>query len=196
MNKELTLLFKMNFYSVDIMNDIIDHSKIDEIIDKTNEFKQLVGYILQLYSFHNIHQKYIEYLLSDEKVKIAFYCMDFEFCIFNCPTLLLYRKHNDKVKNEIKYYILLICTKHKFRNQGYASKILDGLIERVKKENSGKKDKKIKIILSSVEEAVLFYESYGFRWTRESLADHPLLMCYEKYDKEKEYFILEFQIDE
>ena len=57
-----------------------------------------------------------------------------------------------------------------------------------------KNNKKIKIILSSTEESVLFYESYGFRWTRESLADHPLLMIYEKYEEEKEYFILELLV--
>jgi hypothetical protein len=50
---------------------------------------------------------------------------------------------------------------------------------------------KVKIVLSSLEEAVLFYENYGFRWTRESLADHPFLMGYEKYEEKKEYFILE-----
>ena len=186
----------MNFYSDDIINDIIDQSPLDEMIDKIEEFKQILGYILQLYSCHDIHYKYTQYLLNDEKVKFAFYCMDFEFSLFNCPTMLIYRKHNDKINNETKYYILLICTKHKFRNQGYASKLLDGFVERVKKDNqNSEEDRKIKIILSSVEEAVLFYESYGFRWTRESLSDHPMLMCYEKYDKEKEYFILELLIN-
>jgi ribosomal protein S18 acetylase RimI-like enzyme len=185
----------MNFYSEDIINDIVDNSPLEEVIDKVDEFKQLFGYILQLYSFHDIHYKYTQFLLADEKVKIAFYCMDFEFSIFNCPTMLLYRKYLDKTANEMKYYILLICTKHKFRNQGYASKLLDGLVERVKKENqTGSVERKAKIILSSVEEAVLFYESYGFRWTRESLAHHPLLMCYEKYEQEKEYFILEMEV--
>ena len=185
----------MNFYSEDIINDLIDHSPLEEVFDKVNEFKQFLAYILQLYSFHDIHYKYTQFLLADEKVKIAFYCMDFEFSLFNCPTILLYRKHLDKMANEMKYYILLICTKHKFRNQGYASKLLDGFVERVKKENQNRDlNRKVKIILSSVEEAVLFYESYGFRWTRESLEHHPLLMCYEKYEKEKEYFILELEL--
>lgn len=184
----------MNFYSEDIINDIIENNEPDEIIDKIDEFKKRVSYVLQLYSFHDIHHKFTQYLLEDEKVKYAFYCMDFEFCLFNCPTMLIYRKHNDKVNNEIKYYILLLCTKHKFRNQGYASKLLDGFVQRCKEENRQKKDKKIKIILNSIEEAVLFYEAYGFRWTRESLNNHPMLMCYEKYDEEKEYFILELEV--
>jgi len=137
--------------------------------------------------------------LKDKKVKMAFYCMDMEFSLFNCPVILLYRKYFDRQANEIRYYLLLICTKRKFRNQGYASKLLDQFIERVREENAMNIDamndkKKIKIILSSTEESVLFYESYGFRWTRESLSDHPLLMVYEKYEEEKEYFILELLV--
>jgi ribosomal protein S18 acetylase RimI-like enzyme len=103
----------------------------------------------------------------------------------------MYRKYFYKEKNEINYYILLICTKYRFRSQGYGTKILDGFVERVKEETKIKPSTKVKIILSSLEEAVLFYEAYGFKWTRESLADHPFLMLYEKYEEKKEYFILE-----
>jgi ribosomal protein S18 acetylase RimI-like enzyme len=183
----------MNFYSEDIINEIIDNEKTEDIIEKIDIFKQMVSYRIHLYAFKEIHYKYTNFLLADEQVKIAFYCLDLEFCLFNCPTMLMYRKYKDKKNDELKYYILLICTKRNYRNQGYASKLLDEFVERVKKENKDK-NKKIKIILSSVEEAVLFYEAYGFRWTRETLADHPLLMRYEKYEKEKEYFILEFVI--
>lgn len=178
----------MNFYSEDIINEIIDNENTENIIDKIQIFKQMVSYRIHLYAFKDIHYKYTNFLLSDKNVKYAFYCMDIEFCLFNCPTILMYRKYHDKITDEMKYYILLICTKRHYRNQGYASKLLDGFIERVKKEN---KCKNKKIILSSVEEAVLFYETYGFRWTRETLSDHPLLMKYEKYEKGKEYFILE-----
>lgn len=183
----------MNFYSEDIINKIIDNEKIGDILEKIEIFKQMVSYRIHLFTFNDIHPKYINFLLSDEQINIAFYCLDLEFNLFNSPTMLLYRKYKDKSKNECRYYILLICTKRKFRNQGYGSKLLDGFVERTKKENEGT-DTKIKIILSSVEEAVLFYESYGFRWTRESLSDHPLLMRYEKYEKEKEYFILELEV--
>ena len=186
----------MNFYSEDIINNILDNKEeeTDEVIEKIDSFKRLTDYLIQSYSCLDIHYKYTNHLLKDEKVKIAFYCMDFEFSIFNCPALLLYRKYFDRRTNEIKYYILLICTKRKFRNQGYASKLLDYFIERVKEENANNNNKKIKIILSSTEESVLFYESYGFRWTRESLVCHPTLMIYEKYEEEKEYFILELLV--
>ena len=85
----------------------------------------------------------------------------------------------------------MICTKHKFKKFGYASKLFDDFIQHIKDKY---KSKNCKIILSSVETAVTFYESYGFRWTRESLNKHKTLMKYEKYDEEKEYFILELCI--
>lgn len=183
----------MNFYSEDIINNILDDEE-DDVIERIDSFNRLVEYLIHSYSCRDIYYKYTNHLLQDEKVKIAFYCMDLEFSICNCPAIILYRKCFDRKTNEIKYYILLICTKRKFRNQGYASKLLDYFIERVKRENTNNNDKKIKIILSSTEESVLFYESYGFRWTRESLVQHPILMVYEKYEEEKEYFILELGI--
>ena len=185
----------MNFYSEDIINNIIDNEKVENIIDEITEFKNSAIYLFQLYSCNTVHHRYTQNLLIDEKVKYAFYCMDFEFSIFNCPSMMMYRTYNDHEKNEIKYYILLMCTKQKFRNQGYASKLLDGFIERVKQqETCNKSTKKIKIILSSIEDAVLFYESRGFRWTRETLLQHELLANYEKYEEGKEYFILELCI--
>jgi GNAT superfamily N-acetyltransferase len=188
----------MNFYSEEIIDDILNkgNNEDEDVIEQIDCFKRLTNYLIQTYSFHDIHYKYTNHLLNDEKVKIAFYCMDLEFSIFNCPVILLYRKYFDRQSHEIKYYLLLICTKRKFRNQGYASKLLDSFIERVKQENTNKNNRKTKtkIILSSTEESVLFYESYGFRWTRETLTDHPLLLTYEKYDEKKEYFILELVI--
>lgn len=186
----------MNFYSEDIIDDILNKGEEDDenVIEQIDSFKRLTNYSIQTYSSRDIHYKYTNHLLNDEKVKIAFYCMDLEFSIFNCPVILLYRKYFDRQSAEIKYYILLICTKRKFRNQGYASKLLDSFIERVKQENANKNNRKIKIILSSTEESVLFYETYGFRWTRETLTDHPLLLIYEKYEEKKEYFILELVI--
>ena len=186
----------MNFYSEDIIDDILNkgNNEEEDVIEQIDRFKRLTNYSIQAYSSRDIYYKYTNHLLNDEKVKIAFYCMDLEFSIFNCPVILLYRKYFDRQADEIKYYLLLICTKRKFRNQGYASKLLDTFIERVKQENANKNKRKIKIILSSTEESVLFYETYGFRWTRETLTDHPLLLTYEKYEEKKEYFILELVI--
>jgi predicted GNAT family N-acyltransferase len=74
--------------------------------------------------------------------------------------------------------------------------MLDDFIRHIKEahNNSEHKFKDVKVVLSSVETAVTFYETYGFRWTREPLTDHPTLMRYEKYEENKEYFILELSI--
>jgi hypothetical protein len=191
----------MNFYSDIIINDIIDNQPIENIVDSIETFGEECFNTIAKYAHHNIHFKYIYNVLGNTKNIIAFHCLDNdnEFSLKNCPSILVYRKCTYKQAsasnpNEIRYYILIACTKRQFRNQGYASKLLDGFIERIKKENENNPACTLKIILSSVEESVLFYESYGFKWTRESITDHSMLMRFEKYDPKKEYFIMEFII--
>jgi len=187
----------MNFYSDVIMNDIIDNEPLETVLNSIEAFGEECFNAIARYSYHNIHSKYIYNVLGNTKNVIAFYCIDNDnkFSLKNCPSMLVYRKckYNE---NDIRYYVLIACTKRKFRNQGYASKLLDGFIERIKKENGTENGSEctIKIILSSVEESVLFYESYGFKWTRESIADHPMLMRFERYEAKKEYFIMEFHL--
>jgi ribosomal protein S18 acetylase RimI-like enzyme len=195
----------MNFYSDIILNDIIDNHPLETVLESIETFGEECFNAIAKYSHHNIHPKYIFNVLGNTKNIIAFYCIDNDnnaFSLKNCPSMLVYRKCNhidtgtdaDTNNIEIKYYVLIACTKRKFRNQGYASKLLDGFIERIKKENEDKPSCRIKIILSSVEESVLFYESYGFKWTRESITDHPMLMRFERYEPKKEYFIMEFHL--
>lgn len=179
----------MNFYSDIIINDIIDnnHQEIEKFIEESFT-------TISKYSSHNINHKYIYNVLTNTKNIITFFCLDNDkdsFSINNCPSILVY--HKQESPQEIRYYILIACTKRKFRKHGYASKLLDGLIERIKKEipRTNHPTPIIKIILSSLEESVLFYESYGFKWTTELIINHPILMDYEKYDEEKEYFIME-----
>jgi len=111
--------------------------------------------------------------------------------------MLVYRKYkcksSDGSQNEIRYYVLIACTKRKFRGQGYASKLIDGVAERIKEENSGNPETTIKIILSSVEESVIFYENYGFRWTMESITDHPVLIRFERYEEKKNILLWNIQ---
>ena len=183
----------MNFYSDEIINNIIDNSDLDNIISETDSFKLNTSYLFHKHSLNDIHYKYIDGLLDDDKNRIAFYCMDSEFSIFNCPTMMIYQKYKDPKTNEIRYYILLMCTKFSFRGQGYASKLLDGFVAKVREDNKNIVNP-IKIILSSVENSVLFYESYGFKWKSESISDHKILMKYEKYESDKEYFILELLV--
>lgn len=182
----------MNFFSDDIVNRIIDNAEIEDILENLDDFYANVKTIFCYFSYLTINISYITGLIEKKKNKFVFYCMDTEFKIGNCPTCMIYNKY--KNPEYIHYYILLICTKHKFKNMGYASMLLNGFIERVKEENKNNKVP-VKIILSSVEESVTFYEAYGFRWTRQSILDYPKLMEFEQYEKGKEYFILEYIIE-
>jgi len=174
------------------MNDIMDNYPLENVIDSIEQFGEECFNAIAKYSYNSIHSKYIYNVLGNTKNIVAFHCIDNEFNVNNCPSMLVYRKCRHE--NEIRYYILIACTKRKFRNQGYASKLLDGVIERIKSENSDNIGNTIKIILSSVEESVIFYESYGFKWTRKSITDHTTLMRFERYEPNKEYFIMEFVV--
>ena len=185
----------MNFYSEDIINDIIDNSPLEELIDKIDEFRATNMYIFLKYAGTSIGPVYTNAMIKNERNSMAYHCLDMEFDIYNCPSIMVYRRFPNTETNEIIYYILLICTKTKFKGMGYAKKLLDGFIERVKKDTEEERnEKKVKIALSSVEEAVTFYEGYGFKWTRKSLIDHKPLTWFEAFDETKEYFIMELDI--
>jgi len=181
----------MNFYSEDIINTIIDTEDIENIVDKIDTFYKQLKIILSYYSYQHISLKYIKEILKDRKNRIAFHCMDTTFDMKNCPSLFVYVFDKKKETKEITYYILLICTKQKFKNLGYASTLLSDFIQHAKNQN---RNYSRKIILSSIESAVTFYEKYGFIWTRELLTDYPILMEYEKYSEKKEYFILKLTL--
>ena len=180
------------------MNDIIDNYPLDQVTESIESFGETCFNAIARYSYNSIHSKYIFNVLGNTKNIVAFYCIDNEFDLKNCPSMLVYRKckckSRDGSQNEIRYYVLIACTKRKFRGQGYASKLIDGVVERIKEENGDNPETTIKIILSSVEESVIFYENYGFKWTRESITDHPMLMRFERYEEKKEYFIMELDI--
>lgn len=187
---------KMNYYSDDIINDLIDNSNVEDIIDKIEEFKDDAHMLLYYFSFYEISFDYIDALLKDDRNKIAFRCIDnSEFNIRNCPSVMVYRKYVNKQKKEIIYYILMICTKQRFKKLGYASALLDDFIHYVIKEtNHISNDYKVKIALSSLDNVVSYYEHYGFKMKSNNIKDHPILMCYEKYEKDKDYYIMELDI--
>ena len=185
----------MNFYSENIINNIIDNTELENVIDELNDFKATTRYLFLKYAGTSLNPTYTNFLASNEKSKFVFYCLDNDFDITNCPTIMVYNSNTNSETNEIIYYILLICTKHKFKGMGYAKKLLDGFVEHVKQKTEKYGDnKKVTIALSSVEEAVTFYEEYGFKWTKKSLRDHKTLLQYEKYEETKEYFIMELVI--
>jgi ribosomal protein S18 acetylase RimI-like enzyme len=183
----------MNFYSDEIIRDIVDNAPLETMIDQLRAFVAQYEYLVVKYSYGIILDRYLTNLLNDsQKIVVAFHCLDNVFDISNCPSLLIYRKC--RISDETyHYYVLLTCTKRQFRGNGYAKALLNGLVARIQKDmgtNSGP----AKILLSSVEDAVLFYEAYGFRWTRESISTYPVLMEYEAYDEAKEYFVMEYVV--
>jgi ribosomal protein S18 acetylase RimI-like enzyme len=182
------MLFLLN----DIINEIIDNEDIDTLLEKVEDTFQHVAMMFYNYSKLKISPSYTKNLLLNLDNKVVLYCIDDVFEIENCPCSLIYNKHI-KCETEVVYYILILITKSRFRGLGYASLLLDSFIELVKNENEDN-EQNVKIVVSSLETAVTFYEGYGFKWTRESLSEHPLLTYFEKYQEDKEYFILEHQV--
>lgn len=181
----------MNFYSKDIINDIIDNMEIDEIIDKIDTFYLRSEILILKYSYTSISPYYVHNLLKNRKNQIVFRCMDHVFDIENCPSIMIYNSYYNQQTNEQIYYILFICTKIKYKGSGYASQLLDDFINKVREINKDN-NKTCKIILSSVWNAATFYESYGFKWIRDdTILNHEILLKNEKYEDDKEYIIME-----
>jgi len=183
----------MNFYATEIRNRIIDDTPIPEIIDRLNLFDEQIKTMFKSYSRHIIYGGYIDHILSFD-VEIAFYSFSDVFDIGNCPSIMVYKKKYDSVSNSITYYILMICTKRKYRNMGYGTKIMDEFIRKICESGGGDACHK-RIILSSVYDSVLFYENYGFVWKRDdTICDHPELVKYEGVKENEESFIMEYVV--
>ena len=193
----------MNYYSKDLISkfDNEDSEYFDHLVRTLygNTHKTFL-----YYARHMMNRGYINNITFDEEVNFAYYCIDpSKFAITNCPSIMAYKTVFDIRTRRTDYYILMICTKPNCRQLGYATALLAGFIERCKeeceKENAKLKKPKsprytAKIILSSVENAVTYYEHVGFKWTRKCLNEYPELMNYERYEPGKEYFMMEYEI--
>lgn len=181
----------MNYYSNEIINNIIDTSDLNDIIDTVAEFENDVHMLFVYFAFEKINLDYIHNLLEDKANQIAFRCIDNSaFNIRNCPSAMVYRRY--KKGTTYIYYILMICTKQSFKKLGYASAMLDDFIGRIREQN--KEGVGHKIVLSSVDTAVSYYEKYGFKITGDILDDHPILCRYEIPEYEKPPCIMELII--
>lgn len=168
----------MIFYSEDIIKGLKTQEQIDG-------FHADVEMIFTYFAYPKISLDYIDALLQCKTNHVAFYCIDDAFDIRNCPSCMIYSKYKDN------YYILMICTYKRFKSMGYATMLLDGFIESVKHSNA---DKKTKIILSSVDAAVSYYQCRGFVAVDYSLENYPELMRFEKFEKDKMYTVMEMTI--
>ena len=86
----------MNFYSENIINKIKKTSSNNVFIAN---FYEEVFTLSCKYSNNVVSPKYILSLLSDPTNSIAFRCIDTEFNIQNCPSILIYHKNYDNIKN-------------------------------------------------------------------------------------------------
>uniref|UniRef100_A0A6C0HCF2 N-acetyltransferase domain-containing protein n=1 Tax=viral metagenome TaxID=1070528 RepID=A0A6C0HCF2_9ZZZZ len=137
----------MIFYSDEIINHMIDTADVNTMIDDIKQFIDNTRFVLTRYSINSISHKYTSSVTSSGDNIVVYYCFDNEFSIFNCPSLMIYNRYYDKENQEIIYYILLTCTKNGFRNMGFASKLFDGLKERISKENKKYKNVRSKMVL-------------------------------------------------
>jgi ribosomal protein S18 acetylase RimI-like enzyme len=180
----------MIFYSDDIKNKIVDDTPVDEIMERLEQFKEDVEMIFTYFNYGSIAIDYIENLLKYESNKTAFYCLEDKFVIRSCPSCMIYSKQNKKNSDTLIYYLMVISTDKEFRGQGYGTALLNGFVEMVKKETVNSK-KKVKIVLSSLDEVVSYYQKYGFEAVDCSFDNYPYLKCFEKYDEEKIYTVME-----
>jgi ribosomal protein S18 acetylase RimI-like enzyme len=88
---------------------------------------------------------------------------------------------------------MVISTDREFRGQGYATKLLNGFVERVREETKNS-SKNVKIVLSSLDEVVSYYQKYGFEVADCSFDNYPYFKYFEKYDDEKLCTIMELDI--
>ena len=184
----------MIFFSENIKNKIIDTSPIEEIVDNLEQFKADEDMIFTYFNYGTIAIDYIQNLLKYESNKTAFYCLEEdEFVIRKCPSCMIYSRQNKKNSTTIIYYIMVISTQLEFRKQGYGTALLNGFVERIKTETKNT-TKKVKIVLSALDEVVSYYQNFGFEVADCSFDNYPYLKAFEIYDDEKLYTIMELNI--
>jgi ribosomal protein S18 acetylase RimI-like enzyme len=183
----------MIFYSDKIEASIIDNNEIDVITDKIDQFKADIDMLFTYFTFSIIGLDYIKNLLMFKSNKVAFYCMDDEFDIRNCPSAMIYSKQTRNTGDTIIYYIMVICTQRRFKQMGYATSLLNQFIEKVRQDTIDSK-KPVKIVLSSIDNVVSYYQNYGFEVVDYTLENYPYLLAFEKYDKSKIYTIMELDV--
>ena len=182
--------------------DKIIKYKYDKYIEKNNNVNQIsfnefnskgIKKFSELFPFYfsGINQNYTQNILDSDKTHIIISCIDNKFDIKNITSILIY--HKTTSSDTIKYYILLLGTHERFRKYGYGKVILDEFIEFIKISN--RTNKKIKILLKSLESSLNFYLSNGF--IESELKPNRLFYKYEtaKELKLNEEKILELNIN-
>lgn len=181
-------------------NKIIKSKYKNYITNKKNsilsfdEFKniyfQQISKIFYLY-FTGISKEYIDNIISNNKTKIIFFCLNDNFNLKDIISIIIYHKTISQEK--IKYYILAYGINKRFRKYGYGKYSLDEFIQWIKSKNNNSKQKEI--LLKSVESSLSFYLEYGF--TQTNLISNKLFFRYESKNelKNNQEKILKFNIN-
>jgi ribosomal protein S18 acetylase RimI-like enzyme len=137
----------------------------------------------------DINYGYIIGLLENEENQIVFYNLNTDtlFDFDSCASSIIY--NIVKKNNRLTCYILVLNTTPKYRNNGYATKLLNEFAEDIKNKYPEFTD--IRFVLSATDESFTFYEKNKFVLLEDDLTAHPILSKYEKYDKRKLYYIFE-----
>jgi len=181
----------MNFYSQDIINQMVDESTDEELCEKMQSYYDNLSELLGKYSYRDISPTYSRNLLSDLRNKVVFRSMGSNFDMLNCPSMMIYTTVFNAEKKENIIYIFFICTKKKFMNMGYAKGMLDDFIDYIKTKYNQYANR---IVLSSLYSSVTFYESYGFDWCKETILEHKRILQFEKYEKDAFYVLMEMKL--
>jgi ribosomal protein S18 acetylase RimI-like enzyme len=184
----------MIFYSDKIKANIVDNNELDVIADKLDQFKEDIAMLFTYFTFSVIGLDYTNNLLKYKSNRVAFYCMDDdEFNIRNCPSAMIYSKQTRNTGGAIIYYIMIICTQRRFKNLGYATALLNGFVEKIREETVDAVVP-VKVVLSSIDEAVSYYQKYGFEVVDCTMENYPYLARFENYDETKMYTIMELNV--
>ena len=136
-----------------------------------------------------INMFYIYQLFAADN-KIVLYSIDNPLVdVKNCPCGLIYKI--EKKEDELNIYILFIATEYRYRKTGYASLFINEFIDFIKEKYSSKYTN-ISIVLDSVEQAVTFYEHFGFIWTTTE-KKYDSLFNIDKKDL-SEHFIMVYKL--
>lgn len=184
---------QMIFYSDKIEADIIDNNDVSVIADMIDQFKEDIDMLFTYFTFSIIGLDYIKNILKFQSNRVAFYCLEDVFDIRKCTSAMIYSKQTRNTGGCIIYYIMMICTQPEYKKMGFATKLLNGFVEKVRKETENA-NVPVKIILSSLDDVVSYYQKYGFEVVDCSMENYPYLACFEKYDETKIYTIMEFLI--
>jgi ribosomal protein S18 acetylase RimI-like enzyme len=175
-------------YQEDIITTIEELSPPDDLDENLRYYaKSVIRFYKKITK--DLNYVYIIGLLENEENKIVFYNLNTNpiFDFDGCASSIIYNIVTSN--NRLTCYILVLNTTPKYRNNGYATKLLNEFADDIKKKYSEFTD--IRFVLSATDESFTFYEKNNFVLLEDDLTAHPILSKYEKYDKRKLYYIFE-----